>query len=288
MRKTSVAAPLFSGTVQHLTAPINPTPPTFGTVLVTPALAKEWLNRNTHNRKVRARAVFDYARDMAAGNWKHNGEAIKFSRSGALLDGQHRLLAIVESGVAVELLVVNDLDDDAQETMDSGRRRTTGDALNLRGETNFTVLAAILKKVWQWDQGDHRFNSNISPTTAECAQLLADRPELRRSAEIASRIQGAFPYLPQSITGTAHHIFSRIDLGEATWFFQRLADGAELPLTHPILTLRNRALTDRANGQNRNPDRTMAYLIRTWNAVREGRDLTRIIQPADAPMPMPK
>lgn len=258
-------------------------------VVITPDDAKQILaSRNTHNRKFRDRAVDDYARDMAAGAWKQNGEAIKFASDGSLLDGQHRLAAIAKAGVSVPMLVVTGLAPEAQETMDSGRRRTTGDAFVLRGETYAALLAAVLRRVWMWENGDYKFSGNATPTTAECAALLKEHPELRRSAEIAARVHCTFRYLPQSALGTAHYLFSRISTEDAVWFFARVADGAELPVNHPVLTLRTRVMTDRA-GNKRIPDtRYMAYLIRAWNAYRDGRELGRIIQDPDGPMPMPK
>jgi hypothetical protein len=275
MRKTTVPAPA-TPTMQCQV------------VDVTPALAQKWLGQNTHNRNIRDRAVLTYARDMEAGRWAQNGEAIKFAADGTLLDGQHRLHAVTLAGVTVQLLVITGLQNATQETMDAGSRRSTADALGLRGEANASVLASIAKRVWLWDSGDYKFSGGTVPTTAECADLVQERPDLRRSAEIAVRVHQSFRYLPQSIVGTAHHIFTRIDGNEAVWFFQRLADGAELPAGHPILTLRTRAMTEAADRRRTPGDRHMAYLIRAWNAVREGRTLARIQQDPEAPMPMPK
>lgn len=262
--------------------------PEVDVVTVTPQLAAEWLQANRHNRALRKRAIADYARDMAAGKWLQNGEAIKFASDGTLLDGQHRLKAVIEAGIPVVFMVVTGLPLATQETMDAGRKRTTADALALRGEGNATVLAAILRRVWMWDQGDLKFAHNHMPTTAECAQLLKDRPEIHRSVEIAVRVHGSFRYLPQSATGTAHHLFSRISTEDAVWFFARLGDGANLPAGHPVLTLRNRVMADRADRRHVADYRYLAYLIRAWNAVREGRELARIIQAPDTAMPIPK
>lgn len=256
-------------------------------VEVTPELAEKWLKQNTRNRRIRDRVAIAYARDMEAGRWAENGEAIKFAADGTLLDGQHRLNAIVLAGVTVTMLVITGLANATQETMDAGSKRTTSDAFSLRGETNFSILSSVAKRVWMWDQGDFRF-TGAAPTTAECAALLEERPDLRRSADIGARVRQSFKPLPPSITGTAHHLFTRLDANEAVWFFQRVADGAELPKGHPVLTLRARAVADAAEQRNNRADRHMAYLIRTWNAVREGRPLTRIIQAPDAPMPLPR
>jgi hypothetical protein len=286
MRKNSVPTPLFQGT--NVLKPAATPMPDVEIITVTPAMAEEWLKQNTHNRNVRKRAVADYARDMKAGQWRLNGEAIKFAADGTLLDGQHRLLAVVEASIPVTLMVVTGLATETQETMDAGRKRTAADAFSLRGEANASTLASVLKRVWMWDQGDLRFAGNYTPTTAECAALLEERPEIYRSVEIALRVHSAFRYLPQSVVGTAHHLFSRIAVDEAVWFFCRVGDGADLSANHPILTLRNRVMTDRADSRKVPDYRHMAYLIRAWNAVREDRPLSRIIQAPDAPMPLPK
>lgn len=262
--------------------------PTATVTEVTPDLARVWLRSNTHNRRLRKRAVTDYARDMAAGNWTLNGEALKFSTDGTVLDGQHRLRAVIEADTPVQMLVVVGLPLEAQETMDTGRKRTTADVMGLRGETNAQVLAAVLRRVWAWDNGDTRFAGNYAATNKECARLLAERPEIRRSAEIATRTRNAFPHIPQSVLGTAHHLFSRHDLDETTWFFQRLADGAELPLGHPVLALRARVTSERLDSVRMSEARHMAYLIRTWNAVRDGRSLDRLVHPPNSAMPNPK
>jgi hypothetical protein len=262
--------------------------PTAVVIDVTPDLARAWLRANVHNRKIRDRAVAEYARDMAAGHWNLNGEAIKFATDGTVLDGQHRLRAVIEADTTVQMLVVVGLPPEAQETMDTGRKRTTADVMGLRGETNAHTLAAVLRRVYAWDHGDQRFGGSYSATNRECAQLLAERPDIRRSAEIAVRTRHAFPHIPQSALGTAHHLFSRLDAETAVWFFQRIADGAELPVGHPVLALRARVTSERLDSVRMPEARHMAYLIRTWNAVREGRTLDRLVHPPNSPMPQPK
>jgi hypothetical protein len=284
MRNTSVPANLFNGT-----AALRPVPtgPAAQVITVTPDQAKEWLKVNTHNRSLRKGNAERYARDMTAGKWLMNGEAIKFGADGTLLDGQHRLTAVVLAGVAVDMLVITGLEGETQETMDAGAKRRTADAFGLRGEKNAAVLASVLKKVWMWQQGDHKFNGYV-PTTPECSTLLEKHPEIHRSVEIAVRVHGTFRALPQSITGTAHFLFSQIAADDAVWFFARIGDGAALEPGHPILALRTRIFNE---AQDRSPvtaHQRMGYLIRSWNAVREGRTLARIQQGPKDPMPTPK
>ncbi len=255
---------------------------------VTPELAKEWLDRNVHNRPIRKNKVVNYARDMQAGNWALNGEAVKFAIDGVLLDGQHRLHAIVAAGVPVQMLVVSGLANNTQTTMDSGVKRTTGDALGLDGKKNSQMLAATLKKIWMWEQGDHKFSANYTPTTIECAALLNQKPEIHRSVEVALHVRSTFRAMPPSVTGCAHYVLSKVAQDDAVWFFARVGDGAVSEPGHPILALRARVTNEALSGAQIQQHQRMAYLIRAWNAVREGRSLARIQQGPKAPKPMPK
>lgn len=258
-------------------------------VHVTPVMAKEWLNRNTHNRPMRAQKVAEFARDIQAGNWAMNGETIKFDTNGVLLDGQHRLSAIVKADTPVDLLVVTGLDAATQHTMDAGAKRTTADAFKLTDEKHTVLLAAIVRRVWAWERGDFRLSLNVAPTITEAQDFLAANPSLRRSAEIGSRVRGQFKYAPASITGVAHFLFNRISPDDTAFFFVRLGDGAELCAGHPILTLRKRMLSDFEGSKKVFDHAQLATLIRAWNAMRAGQKPTHF-KPiaADDRMPMPK
>lgn len=82
---------------------------------ITPEIAREYLLSNRNNyRPISGTRVEAYAKDMKLGKWELNGEAIKFNKSGELVDGQHRLAAIAKSGVPVTMLVVHDVSDDVK------------------------------------------------------------------------------------------------------------------------------------------------------------------------------
>lgn len=256
-------------------------------VTVSPEMASEWLKKNTHNRLIRQKLVDTYARDMAAGRWKVNGESIKLAVDDTVLDGQHRLLAIVKSGVSVEVWVFRGLPADTQATMDSGSRRTTADALDLEGYENASALASIAKRAILWERGEYTFKAAV--TTSEVQEFIVGHPELLRSTEIAVRVRSSFRPLQQSVTGVAHWVLTQVSMEDAPWFFARLGDGAEMSAGHPILVLRQRIVDESLDRSRKASDaQRVAYVIRAWNAVREDRPLTKIIQPPSAPMPMPK
>ncbi len=265
--------------------------PQYKVIDVTPQLAEKWLSQNTHNRRLRENAVLGYARDMEAGNWAENGEAIKFAADGTLLDGQHRLQAIALSGVTLRLLVVTGLVNAAQETMDDGRKRTVADALTLRGEHNAVQLAAVTRRALMWNLGIHRNSGNTPPTNSECLVFLEKNPRLRESTTVAVSLRKSSA-LPASVVGLTHWVFSGIDSVDAVWFFDHLGSGVGLEQYHPVWTLRKRA-AELSKEQGRVPeDMLLAFVIKAWNAYRDGAELRLLrFKPGGAlpeKFPMPK
>ncbi len=79
--------------------------------IVTPALARKWLELNAENNRLpRPRKIQAYARDMASGNWNSDsGETIKFDKNGILVDGQNRLQAVLLADMSIAMDVVTGL-----------------------------------------------------------------------------------------------------------------------------------------------------------------------------------
>jgi hypothetical protein len=113
---------------------------------ITPKQAEKYLQFNTSNRNLRNSLVSQYARDMENGVWKLTHQGVAFNCDGTLLDGQHRLSAIVESGVTVQMLVARGVDSKHQLVMDDHAKRSAGDALTLaRGERVTAMEVAIVR-----------------------------------------------------------------------------------------------------------------------------------------------
>jgi len=100
---------------------------------ITPEIAKKLLELNTHNRKIKAGVVQKYVKEIMAGAWVPTASGIGFNEDGILIDGQHRLMAIVESGITVKLLVVTDLPKLSQEKTDTHTKRSAFDVGHLAG-----------------------------------------------------------------------------------------------------------------------------------------------------------
>ena len=123
--------------------------------LITPDIAKEYLMLNKHNyRALNAKTVEKYAKDMRNGNWVFNGEAIQFDADGFLVNGQHRLSAIVKSGTSQLILVVRGVE---TYVFDIGRLRNFAQIAKSNG---FTASSSIGGAVEIIMSGFNRTNTN--------------------------------------------------------------------------------------------------------------------------------
>lgn len=115
--------------------------------LVTPSKAKKYLEGNTNNRRISRDRVRSYARDMLQGEWQewNPQNVLTITESGRLLDGQHRLLAVIRANKAIEFEIA--IVSDAEEPiLDRGRPRSIRDTATMRClpplYRNYAVLGA--------------------------------------------------------------------------------------------------------------------------------------------------
>jgi hypothetical protein len=257
-------------------------------VSVTPELAGQFLSHNTQNRHIRPTRVAQYARDMAEGRWTFNGDPIRFSDVGGLLDGQHRLAAIIESDTTQPFVVIKGLLAASQETMDQALGRTPADALTMRGYTNASDLAAAARRVLVYDRTNAkrvRESGAGLPTRMEVLEFIERTPELKEVIRRQCQGDRRLPNLKKSLSSALFYIFSRQSWEKAELFVEQLYSGANLSPNSPILALRNRLTQGPAQG-TRWDDQTVAiWFVRAWNAWREGRPLAKVQATSDASLP---
>ena len=115
---------------------------------ITPDVAEIWLANNTDNRKVRRATVIQYAEDMSNGKWVPTHQGIALNRAGNVVDGQHRLLAIIRSGVTLDMPVFElDCESALVTPIDVGKKRSIQDITEL-GIKESGAAAFILKHIF--------------------------------------------------------------------------------------------------------------------------------------------
>jgi len=247
-------------------------------VNITPELAKEWLTRNTHNRKAKPTTIDLISRAILLGEWEFNGESIKFDVNNVLLDGQNRLHAIQATGESVYALVVEGLPAESQMSMDRGARRSLADILELLGEKTSVALASTLALIHITERGANRNQTVNRPTDGQAVKLLGDHPEIKNAVKNAYRVRNHLP-LSVTIIATCWYFFSTIDENDNRDFWSAVSTGFHLPLdgeeakaaapgSGPYLLKR---YLERERGRREVPQFVKhAIVIKAWNMYRSG------------------
>lgn len=238
---------------------------------VSPQQAESWLAHNRNNRTLRPQVVSRYARDMANGNWHYTGEAIKFDVEGNLLDGQHRLQAIVEAGESIETEVVTGLTRESQDLMDTGLKRSPGDMLQLHGYQYWNMMAAAAKIALGFEVGALTTRRFV-PTSAEIRQWVEQHPSIVASCEVANALAQRADVRP-SLLAYTHWVFSEIDREAADEFWGGVSTKVGLTPGDPRLALANRMADLRRQRVKLPEDAYLSMIYRSWNAYRQGRPL---------------
>lgn len=107
---------------------------------ISPDAAKEMLKsalfRNRHSQET----IDELASEMKEGRWVVNGQPIIYNDGGKLVDGQRRLLALIQSGTTQYFFVVYGVSDQSVTTIDKGRRRNFIDKLAERSMPNLFLI----------------------------------------------------------------------------------------------------------------------------------------------------
>ena len=174
---------------------------------ITPEWAKKILDeKNTGNRPVSRLHVDTLAKEISKGKWKVNGDTMCLNGD-MLIDGQHRLAAVVQSGISIQAFVIDNLPSDVFDTKDIGRRRSPGDKLGVRGERNACRLAACLLLIDKYMTG--RVDKCVTYSNSEIEELLEKYPEARESLQVTTSTKGL---LTPSVLDACHYLFSRKNL----------------------------------------------------------------------------
>lgn len=237
---------------------------------ITPTKAKKLLSGNTHNRNIRPRRVERLVGAIKRGEWTLNGEAIQLAADGKILNGQHRLLAVVEADEPIESLVVYGLPVEAQETIDTGAARTVSDILKLRGYTNTAQLASTARIAWAYDvHGAPLSTARTDATPQQVVGFIEANPQLHDHLQPAKLVSEHGVGLPVSWGGALSFLFAReFDPYEASEFMVRLAYGDGMTSDHPIFKVRNQLVRARSRAREHRlaPLAAAAYTIKAFNA----------------------
>lgn len=107
---------------------------------------------DTHNRKIQPGPLRLYAEEMKSGNWMVTNQGIGVSSNGVVIDGGHRIQALIDSGYPpAQMLIVTGLHPDSQRYVDTHARRSVKDRIKLAfGVAMNSASAGALKILSAW------------------------------------------------------------------------------------------------------------------------------------------
>jgi hypothetical protein len=238
---------------------------------ITPEIAEQYLAQNGRNRKILAAHVDSIARDIRAGNWMMNAQPICFSRAGRLLNGQHRLSAVLQAGEAIEVPVMRGLPDEAYATYDLHAKKgpQLGAAFEQFGDRALIAAAAVL--LWKHELKPAGIR-NAKPTPAEVMRIIEEHPRLLEMRTFGRKM---VEFGRGSVMAYAAYCIERDNHALGTVFLERFETGADLPRGHLILDLRKRMQVLRR--ERASQEEQLKEFLQAWARFKERPDLDRLL-----------
>jgi hypothetical protein len=242
--------------------------------LVAPDLAREIVRANSLNRKLKQKHVYKLSGAWARGEYKFNGDTVCISEHGDLLDGQHRLEAVIESGQPIWCILVRGLHDDVIHTIDTDlASRSIRDVLQIAGEQCYETLAGAV--VWKWKREVGVLQTFDMPTPAQAQAILEKYPRLREVAVLVGTPKvWRTVKIHSGMMAALLFEFNELDTEDAEIFREKVLRGVDLDGGSPILLLRNTlqklAGHDRTGRRKATAIEIYMTITKAWNAWRGG------------------
>lgn len=258
--------------------------PTITLETITPHKAAEMLKFNHSNRAMVANHLNRLISEMLAGDWKVTGDTIKINGD-RLLDGQHRLEAVVRSGVSIQCFIARNVDTDSFPMIDTGRTRMGGDVLSALGYHNVFITASAARMIWYYEHRIARLDGPLSNNTV--LHTVKRHPTL---PAFISELSG-YIFCKTGALVSALYWLSLADQDKADEFISSFTGGVDLKITNPIYLLRERVINDRLlRATKHGRKRLVAMAFRTWANWLEGKTTAHLkaTSPDEENFPWPK
>lgn len=250
---------------------------------ITPEIATKILEEakeNVQNRNVTDTHVQWLASQMTSGKWALNGESIILDDEGQLLDGQHRLWAVVNCGITIESLVTRGVERKSFVTIDTGSARTTGNVLAMTGEKNCNVLSAALGWLHRYETGKMLWSlkpSGFSPGTG--VVLAKKHPQMRDAVDwaVAQKNNPILRKVSTSVLAFLRYVFLAYKPQRGAEFFDLVSEVLPDKAGTPTRLLRDWYLTKDKGRTAATTLELMAVSVKAWNAFLEGERPQKIL-----------
>lgn len=245
-------------------------------VMLTPERATELLEHNQLNRPVKDQHVKRIAAQIVGGKWRFNGDTIKISDDGGILDGQHRLWAIIEAKVAVETIIIRGIAREAFATIDTVRApRSGGDTLSLLGVSRHrNIVSGAL--CWYLRHRRGVLESYRAPQNrVENSDIEAAFEQNRNIAKAVDKAMRIRRLANPSVMGFVYYVASTRNPALAERMMAVLENPAGVSVTDAFFMLRSHFASG-FDPKKRDPVQSIALAFKALNAAHNDLELKHL------------
>jgi hypothetical protein len=249
---------------------------------ITPEKAKAYLENNFgRNRSLKPRSFARLCEALRSGHFYPIHQAIAFDEDDKLVDGQHRLSAIVETGVATWLIVAYGVRREHLSAIDRGKARSDADQIRATTDMDIGhVHVAIAKAMWIGIDSS-RLRAEMSDYDTQ--QFLIRHFDAIMFVAKGSRKKG----LTAMVRGMIAKAYYHADQAKLVRFMEVLSTGDVMGPNESAAT----RLRDYSRELSRTGTHRMSIARRTISALSaflEDRPLSKLYEASVDPFPLPK
>lgn len=232
---------------------------------------------DVRNRKLTDGQLETILSDILQDAWQSNGECIKFTPNGQVIDGQGRLAALLLAARRnPNVFIVTDVrfrvPSESFWTLDTGKNRTSADILDMAHISNGYLLGAMARLWNAYHNGTMRSMPKISKSrilqiVKEEEKLFVDASRTAMAAKENIQIAG-------SILGFACALGMRANENKTRDFFAQIGSGLNLSEGDPSWVL-TRIARNKSKQHRKGADRVQmaALTVKALNAHFLGQDI---------------
>ncbi len=260
--------------------------PTFNVEDITPEYAQKILEyKNSNNRIVRKANLNKLVQSINSDEWQITNQGIAFDCEGNLLDGQHRLMAIVKTGKTLKMMVARNMDAKIFNVVDTGTARMASDILHIGGcsHNSKQIAAAIKVYLFYKKYPSGSWTHCIKSTHNEIFACYKQNELSWNNINIfISSSYRKFAFFNKGVGIAFYKLL--LDKGYSTEviesFYTKFSQGSNLDVDDPMLSFRNQLMQKAFRNRGSSTQRFLLNcFIRLFNMHMKGTKKTRFMAP---------
>lgn len=237
----------------------------YQTEVITPQRARDLIATMPSMPRTDERAVKYYQSIIENNGWVENGNPIILGENDMLIDGYHRLLAVIRADKSIRSMVARGARPDTIHTIDQHRRRTFTGVLESRGVVNAGDVHRALTKLIRYENG-LLIKTDYMPGWSRLDMVFDKNQDIIEASAISQTVSQACTLPPKMRTA---FIFMALKAGlrQPVMNFLRSMTDDSLPATNParMLQFNIQSIVENTSVSRADPDVALALAILAFN-----------------------